>query len=72
MVKFKDLFPDYNSYLNDEYLMNESIEGILREIAQKFPKSMREYRRKVPAYSLGSNMITSCNIVCLIMGLEFR
>lgn len=39
--------------------MNEVTESLLREIAQKFPKSMGEYRRKMPAYSLDSNMITA-------------
>jgi len=43
--------------------MNEVTESLLREIS----KAMREYRRKVDAYSLDSNMITACNIVSMYM-----
>lgn len=65
MAKFKDLFPDYDMYLNDTYLMNTIKPGLLREIAQKLPRVLQERKHEEPALNLAGTMKIACDKVSL-------
>jgi hypothetical protein len=65
-VKFKDLFPDYQAYSNDDFLMNKVTQDLLRELSYKFPKLLIEKAKdwKGPGVLvLARNLKTMCDIV---------
>ena len=45
-MSFKNEFPEYINYSNEDYLMNEVTIPLLREIAQKVPRVYVEQKRK--------------------------
>ncbi|WP_222124200.1 hypothetical protein [Lysinibacillus fusiformis] len=65
MVKFKDLFSDYGTYSNDTYLMNIVTPNLLREIAQKLPRVLQDYKRNTFGLNLDGAMKNVCDKVSL-------
>lgn len=62
-VKFKDLFPDYQAYSNDEFLMNEVTPQLLRELSFKLPKFLVELSQIRKGLALDGNLRTMADIV---------
>ncbi|MFD2368877.1 hypothetical protein ACFSO0_02505 [Brevibacillus sp. GCM10020057] len=61
--KFKDLFPDYKAYSNEDYLMNKVTYQLLKELSFKLPKLLAEsvYVRK--GLNLNGTLRNMCDIV---------
>jgi len=74
MIKeFKDLFTDYETYSNKDFLMNRVSASLLNQVANVFVKGVRN---KVQNYAgegipdLEKSLQELCNIVCMYTGLK--
>lgn len=65
-VKFKELFPDYQAYSNEHFLMNEVTHSLLKAISYKLPSLLREKtsnRNGFGKLDLDGSLKNMCNIV---------
>ena len=65
MTNFKELFPDYDTYSNNLYLMNQVTSSLLREISNTLPKVLRDYKYNNNALNLDGTMRNICDKVSL-------
>lgn len=65
MTTFKRLFPDYDTYSNETYLMNKVTPSLLREIAHKVPKVFQDYKFQSIGLNLDGTMRNICDKVSL-------
>lgn len=70
IVKFKDIFPEYKSYSNDDYLMNYVTDSLLREIGQTLPILLIDRKQVKKNLSLDGTLQNMCNVVSLYTNNE--
>jgi len=70
IMKFKDIFPDYNSYSNDDYLMNDVTDSLLREIAQTLPRLLKDRKQVIKNLNLDGTLRNMCDVVSLYTNNE--
>jgi hypothetical protein len=62
-VKFKDLFPDYQAYSNDDFFMNKVTYNLLKELSFKLPKLLVERTRTSRGLNLDGTFRNMCDVV---------
>lgn len=73
ITKFKDIFEYYETYTNDDYLMNKVTSNLLRQVSNIFIQGLRN---KALSYTgrgrmnLDGSMKVLCNIVCGYTNIE--
>lgn len=65
IVKFKELFPDYKYYSNEEYLMSTVSKELLRAISQTLPRRLYAIRKTKPGLNVDGTLKNMCDIVSL-------
>jgi len=70
IVKFKDIFPDHNLYSNDDYLMNNVTDSLLREVSQTLPRLLIDRKQVIKNLSLDGTLQNMCNVVSLYTNNE--
>lgn len=68
--KFKQAFPDYESYSNEDYYMNEIPDKILITIGQTLPRQLHKLKQIQPALSLDGTAKNMCDKVSYYTGNE--
>ncbi|WP_436859233.1 hypothetical protein [Mammaliicoccus sciuri] len=69
-MSFKNEFPEYINYSNEDYLMNEVTIPLLREIAQKVPRVYVEQKRKNFNLNLDGTVRNACDTISLYTNNE--
>ena len=70
LMSFKNEFPEYINYSNEDYLMNEVTIPLLREIAQKVPRVYVEQKRKNFYLNLDGTVRNACDTISLYTNNE--